>query len=347
MSAPRPTVLVTRELPPELLAPLRARCDVDMHASPEPMPRAALLAAAARRPAAILCTLSDRIDAEVLSACGPGLAGVATMSAGVNHVDVAWCARHRVRVGYTPGVLSEATADLVVALALLACRRLVQGVDAARGERGREWGSWQPFGHCGRDLHGAHVGIVGAGRIGTAVARRLRGFGCAISYTGPSGPKPDFDAEFGATWRELDALLAACDVVVLICALTPATAGLLDARRLRLMRPDAVLVNASRGEVVVQDALVAVLRERPGFSAGLDVTTPEPLPLDSELLRLPNCTVLPHLGSATVATRTEMARVTVANVLAALDGAEALPLEVPESAAAAAAARAAAAAPGT
>lgn len=340
MAAP-PTVLITRELPPELLAPLRARCTVEMHASSAPMPRAALLAAAAAHaPAALLCTLSDAVDAELLSACGPGLRVVATMSVGTNHVDVGHCVAHGVRVGYTPGVLSEATADLVIALALLACRRLALGVDAARGAFGRAWGAWEPFGqYCGRDLHGAHVGIVGAGRIGTAVARRLRGFSCALSYTGPSGAKPAFDAEFGATWRELDSLLAACDVVVLICALTPATRGLLDARRLRLMKPDAVLVNASRGEVVVQDALVAVLQERPGFSAGLDVTTPEPLPLDSALLRMPNCVVLPHLGSATVATRTEMARVTVANVLAALDGAATLPHELPESAAAAARAR--------
>ena len=176
------------------------------------------------------------------------------------------------------------------------------------------------------------MGIIGAGRIGQAIARRLKGFSCNITYTGPSGPKPEFDADFGAHWLPLDDLLKQSDFVVMICALTPQTKGLINAEKLRLMKEDAVLINCSRGECVVQEDLVTVLKERPNMMAGLDVTTPEPLPLDSPLLALPNCTILPHIGSASTACRMEMARVTVANALAAIDG-QPLPLEVPETAA--------------
>lgn len=325
-------VLVTRRLPEAVLAPIRARGFVlDLFDSDEPMPHASLLEAATRKPSGIVCMLSDKLDKGVIDSCGEALKGVATMSVGYNHVDVQTCAAKGIRVGYTPGVLSEATADLVLALTLATCRKLQQGIDAVRNERGVKWGSWEPLGFCGKDLHGARVGIIGAGRIGTAIARRLKGFSCSITYTGPSGSKPDFDAEFGAQWQPLDDLLASSDIIVMICALTPATRGMINGAKLRLMKPDAVLINASRGECVVQDDLIAVLQERPGFSAGLDVTTPEPLPLDSELLSLPNCTILPHIGSASTACRMEMARVTVANVLAAIEGTP-LPLEVPETA---------------
>jgi phosphoglycerate dehydrogenase-like enzyme len=169
------------------------------------------------------------------------------------------------------------------------------------------------------------------GRIGQAIGRRLAGFGCPLLYTGRSGPKAEVEAALGASFLPLDALLPRCDFVVVVCALTADTRTLIDGRRLGLMKPDGVLVNVSRGEVVDQDALIQWLRDNPGARAGLDVTSPEPLPLDSPLFSLPNALVLPHIGSATQACREEMARVAAANCAAGLDGAP-MVYEVPETA---------------
>jgi glyoxylate/hydroxypyruvate reductase len=318
------SIVVTRRLPQAVLDLVAARPATALHCWPsetEPMPRAELLEYVRRDggAAAIVCMLSDKIDAEVLDAAGPSLKVISTMSVGYSHIDVAACRSRGVRLGYTPDVLTDATADLVLALTLATARRLPEALTAAKDG---SWAAWAPFWLCGKDLHHARVGIVGgAGRIGSAIARRLLGFECEIAYTGRSGPKPEFEASLGgraAVWRPLEALLAESDFVILICALTPETRGLLDGARLRLMKPDAVLINASRGEVVEQEDLVQVLRERPGFRAGLDVTTPEPLPLDSPLLSLPNAVVLPHIGSASTATRTLMARMAVENALGAL-----------------------------
>lgn len=321
----RGAVVVTRRLPPAVLAafaaaPATRGLPVHVWDSDEPMPRAELLEYVSRDggASALVVMLSDAVDAALLAAAGPNLAVVSTMSVGVSHIDVAACRAGGVRIGYTPGVLTEATADLVLALTLATARRLPE---AAAAVTGGTWKAWSPFWLTGKDLFGATVGIVGAGRIGAAVARRLKGFGCTLTYTGRSGPKPELDAELGATWRPMDALLAASDFVIVVCALTPETRGLLGAGALRSMKPDAVLINASRGEVVDQAALVAVLRERPGMRAGLDVCTPEPLPTDDPLLSLPNCLVLPHIGSASTQTRLAMARLAVDNAVAGVAGA--------------------------
>ena len=184
---------------------------------------------------------------------------------------------------------------------------------------------------CGSDVHHKRVGIVGLGRIGEACARRFRGFDCSLAYTGRSGPKPEAEAALGgATWLPLPELLATSDIVVLICPLTAETRGLIGAAQLALLRDGAVLINAARGEVVVQEALVEALRARPALRAGLDVTDPEPLPTDHALLQLPNCVVLPHIGSASMACREAMAELTVRNALAGLEG-QAMPCEVPET----------------
>ena len=332
-------VVITRLLPEHLLQPLRARAAagglaLQMHGE-EPMPRAALLAARRGEPglpgagcAGVLCLLSDEMNAEAVAAAGPGLRVVSTLSAGVSHVDLAACARARVRVGHTPDVLTDATADLAVALLLAVARRLPAAAAAARGGAD-PWASWKPFWLCGRPVAGAAVGIVGLGRIGAAVARRLAGFGCKLAYTGGAGAKPEAEAAHAAAaplapplrYLPLDELLATSDVVILACALTPATRGLLSYARLAAMRDDAALINVARGEVVDQDALARILAERPRMLAGLDVTTPEPLPLDSPLLRLDNCLVLPHIGSATTPCREEMCRIAVDNLIAGLDGA--------------------------
>ena len=250
------------------------------------------------------------------------------MAVGYSNIDVPACLAARVRVGNTPDVLTDATADLVLALTLALCRRLPEAAAAARSGA---WSSWKPFWMCGSDVHHKRVGIVGLGRIGAAVARRFKGFGCTIAYTGASGPKPEAEAALGgAAWQPLPELLAGSDIVVLICPLTPATRGLIGAPQLALLRDGAVLINAARGEVVDQGALVEALRARPGLRAGLDVTDPEPLPPSHALFALPNALVLPHIGSASASCREGMAELCVDNALAGLEGRD-MGAEVPET----------------
>jgi lactate dehydrogenase-like 2-hydroxyacid dehydrogenase len=237
------------------------------------------------------------------------------MAVGYDSVDVAACAARRIPVGNTPGVLTETTADLALALLLATARRVVE---AAAFARSGQWVTWRPLEMAGRDLYGSIVGIVGLGRIGKAVARRLRGFDCRLLYT---DPRPDRDAAaLGAAFVEFDALLGASDFVTLHCPLNDATRGLIDAAALRKMKPGAILINTSRGPVVDQTALIEALRTGVIAGAGLDVTDPEPIAPDDPLLSMPNVVVLPHVGSATVATRTRMAQLAVDNLVAGLRG---------------------------
>lgn len=326
-------VVVTRRLPPAILSALTARpgLELRLHDSDEPCPRDKLLEMVGAGGGAhgLLCLLSDRVDEELLGAAHGNLRSIATMSVGYSHLAMPAVLGRRIRVGYTPGVLTNATADLVLALTLATCRRIV---DAAAAVRSGEWSSWKPFWLTGKDVAGATVGIVGLGRIGEAVGQRFKGFGCKLQYTGRSGPKPEAEAALGgATWVPMEQLLATSDIVVLICALTPETRNLIGARELAMMKQGAVLINAARGEVVDQEALIAALKARPDLSAGLDVTVPEPLPTDSELLKLPNCLVLPHIGSASTSCRESMASLSVENLLAGLEGRD-MPAEVPETA---------------
>jgi glyoxylate/hydroxypyruvate reductase len=328
-----------------------------LHDSDEPL-SATELATFVQGASSLVCLLSDRINAAVMDAAGPTLRSIATMSVGYSNIDVPAALARGVRIGNTPGVLTDATADLVLALTLATCRLLPQ---AALAVRSGEWSSWKPFwsacplcaratllpaaSHslslapplpvCGTDVHHKHVGIIGLGRIGEAIARRFRGFDCSISYTGRSGPKPEVAASLGgATYLPLPQLLSTCDIVVVICPLTAETRGFLGAPQLALLKDSAVLINAARGEVLVQEALVQALTARPTLRAGLDVTDPEPLPTDHPLLALPNCLVLPHIGSASMSCRLAMAELTVGNALAGMEG-EAMPAEVPETLAAA------------
>ena len=320
-------IVVTRRLPEASLAQLRARARtrVVAHDSEEPPTPAELraLCATGGGAAALLCTLSDAVDAAVVAACGGRLRVVSTMSAGVSHCDLGALRAAGARLGNTPGVLTDATADLVLALALGVARRVVE---AAAAVRSGEWSSWRPYWMQGKDLARARCGIIGMGRIGEAVARRLRGFDCEVLYDGRSGAKPEVDARLGTRWAPRAELLASCDFVFVLCALTPETRGMIGASELRAMREDAVLVNASRGETVVQEELVQVLRERPRMRAGLDVTSPEPLPTDHPLLApdlAARVLVLPHIGSASEACRAEMTAIAVRNALAGLGGADA------------------------
>jgi glyoxylate/hydroxypyruvate reductase len=321
-------VVVTRRLPAAVLSAIQSRPStvVLMHDSDEPIPAPLLKEWVSQDGGAhaLLCLLSDKVDKNLIDSAKGSLKVVSTMSVGYSHIDVAAAKAAGVRIGYTPGVLTDATADLVLALTLATCRRIVEAAGAVKSG---EWSSWKPFWMTGKDLARARVGIIGMGRIGEAVARRLRGFGCDIVYTGKSGPKAETDAALGTTFVDMPTLLSTCDVIIVICALTAETKGMIDAAAFAAMKKDVVFINASRGEVVVQEDLVAALQTRPQMRVGLDVTTPEPLPVDSPLLSMPNCTVLPHIGSASEACRLTMAQLTVANALAALDG-QNMPAEV-------------------
>lgn len=307
-------ILVTAPIPAAALERLRTGGEIDQYTAGPVMPRAELLERV-RGADALFCLLHDRIDAELLDAAGQSLRVVSTMSVGYDHVDVAACRARTVAVGNTPGVLTETTADLTLALMLATARRLPEALAAVRDG---SWGAWRPEWLTGRDLFGATVGIVGMGRIGLAVARRLRGFDCRLLY---AGSRPgDEAAALGAVAVSLDDLLRRSDFVTLHCPLTEQTRHLINARTLAVMQPHAILINTSRGGVVDQEALYAALSAGSIGAAGLDVTSPEPLPTDHPLLSLPNCVVLPHIGSATVSTRTRMALLATENVLAGLQG---------------------------
>jgi glyoxylate reductase len=259
---------------------------------------------------AIVCLLSDRIDAAVLAAGAPRLKVVATVAVGYDNVDLGAAATHGVAVCNTPGVLDETTADLAFLLILAAARRTWEAESDLRAGR---WPGWDVDQYLGRDVYGAVLGVVGFGRIGRAVARRASGFGMEVLHHARR------DTGLPGWRRDLDRLLAESDIVTLHVPLTDDTRHLVDARRLRLMKRDAVLVNTSRGPVVDEEALANALEEGLIFAAGLDVYEREP-EVHPRLLAAPRAVLLPHIGSASVATRTRMAQVAAENARAVLAG---------------------------
>jgi glyoxylate/hydroxypyruvate reductase len=266
----------------------------------------------------LFCLLTDKVDAEVLDAAGPSLRVVSTMSVGHNHIDVEACRARGIKVGFTPGVLDVSTAETAVALTFAAKRRLLE---CAASAKAGEWGVWQPFQYCGSDITGSTVGVVGLGRIGTTYARMLKnGFNCKILYTGPR-EKPENVKSLGGEpgsvkFVDMETLLRESDIVSLHQPLTEVTRGSMGKNEFELMKYSAVLVNTGRGELVDQDALVGALKSKQIAAAGLDVTTPEPLPPSHPLFSLVNCVVMPHIGSATIKTRQAMADIAVANLAA-------------------------------
>jgi glyoxylate/hydroxypyruvate reductase len=310
-----PKALVTRNIPQAAIERVRSGCEVRQWESDEPIPRDVLLEWA-RGVDGIYCLLTERIDAALLDAAGPQLKVVSTMSVGYDHVDLAALRARGVALGNTPGVLTETTADLTLALLLATARRLPEAWSAAKDGT---WGPWQPEWMTGRDVHGSTVGIVGLGRIGAAVARRLLGFGCRILYSGPH-PHPELADPLAAAYVPFEQLLAESDFVSIHCPLNDATRHLFRAATFKAMKRTAVLINTSRGPVVDQEALYLALASGQIAAAGLDVTTPEPLPLDHPLFTLANCVVLPHIGSASIATRLQMALMAAENLLAGVEG---------------------------
>ena len=311
-------VLVTAQVVGDAVARLREAGHVVVFRDIDaPMPRDEFLAALPGVDA-LVAMLVDRVDAEALDAAGPGLRVVANVAVGYDNVDVAACRERGVLVTNTPGVLTDVTADIAMSLILMSTRGL--GAAERRVRTGEPW-RWSLTAHLGVGLRGKSLGIVGPGAIGLATARRAKAFGMEVLLAGRSSPDAAVVGELDAAVDDLDELLTASDVVSLHCPLTPATRHLIGARELRLMRPGAHLVNTSRGPVVDEAALVAALEAGEIAGAGLDVFEDEPQ-VHPGLLGREDVVLLPHVGSATVETRTAMADLAVANVLAVLAGGE-------------------------
>lgn len=311
----RPPVYVTRRIPEIGLQMVGEACEVRMWEGELPPPKTVLLDQLADCEG-LLCLLTDPVDAEVI-ASAPHLRVISQYAVGVDNIDLRAATERGIPVGHTPGVLTEATADLAFSLLLAAARRIGEGISTVRAGR---WHTWEPLGLLGREVWGATLGIIGLGRVGAAVARRAQGFRMRVLYR-DQVRRADVEKELGLEAVPLDELLAQSDFVSLHCPLTPETHHLIDAQALRQMKPTAILVNTARGPVVRTDDLVQALRERWIAGAALDVTDPEPLPPEHPLLTLPNCIVVPHIGSATVETRERMAVMAAENLLAGLRGA--------------------------
>ena len=307
-------VFVTRRIPETGLEMVRQTCQVRLWEGELPPSKEVILREVVDC-AGLLCLLSDPIDAAVIAAA-PRLRAISQYAVGVDNVDLGAATARGIPVGHTPGVLTAATADLAFTLLMAAARRIPEGLENVRAG---QWHSWEPLGFLGADVWGATLGIVGLGRIGTAVARRGRGFQMRVLYHNRAR-RPDLETQLGLEYAELDDLLTASDFVSLHCPLTPETYHLIGERALRRMKPTAVLINTARGPVVDTDALAQALRAGWIAAAALDVTDPEPLPPDHPLLSLPNCLVVPHVGSATVSTRERMAVMAAENLLAGLRG---------------------------
>ncbi len=318
----RPRVFVSRIIPAAGLDRVSAACDAEIW--PEQMPPPyETLSESVRGVDGLLCLLTDQVDGELMDAAGPQLRVISQMAVGYDNIDLAAAAKRGIVVGNTPGVLTEATADLAFTLLLAGARRIVEGVNYIQAGK---WKTWEPETLLGADLSGATLGIIGLGRIGQAMVQRARGFNLRIIASDPVLS----DAEIGARGADpvgLDTLLREADFVSVHTPLTPETRHMIDAEALAKMKSTAVLVNSARGPIVDLVALEAGLRNGEIAHAALDVTDPEPIAADHPLLSLPNVTIVPHIGSASVRTRDQMAEIAAANLLAGLRG-EPLPHQV-------------------
>lgn len=315
-SEARPRVFVSRRISEEGLARIAAQTDAEIWPDDFPPPRDELL----RRVAGVhglLSMVTEKIDDELLERAGPQLKVVSTFAVGFDNIDIAACTRRGVAVGNTAGVLTETTADAAFALLMAAARRLAEGYDYVRQDR---WKAWSPMIMLGADIHHATLGILGFGRIGREVAKRARGFDMRVLYCNRHAASAEDEQRLGVQRASLDDLLAQSDFVSLHVTLTPETHHLINAANLGKMKKTAILVNAARGPVVDPDALYDALKNGVIAAAALDVTDPEPMPGNHRLLSLPNCLILPHIASGTVATRSRMTSIAAENLFAGLRG---------------------------
>jgi len=316
MAARKPKVIVTRRLPDAVETRMRELFDTELNLDDVPMSREALIDAV-KRADAIVPTITDRIDADLLAQAGERLKLIANFGAGVDHIDVAAANERGIAVTNTPGVLTEDTADLTMALIMAVSRRIVEGANVAQAGG---FTGWTPTWMMGRRVNGKRMGIIGMGRIGQAVARRARAFGMQIHYHNRKPVSHVISEELEATyWESLDQMLARMDIITVHCPHTPATYHLLSARRLKLLQPHAIVVNTARGEIIDEGSLADLLASGAIAGAGLDVFEFEPA-INPKLLKLPNAVLLPHLGSATVEARIDMGEKVIINLKTWMDG---------------------------
>ena len=316
MPTKRLSVVVTRRLPDVVETRMSELFDVTLRSSDAPMSREALVEAV-RKTDVLVPTLTDRIDASLIAQAGENLKLIANFGTGVDHIDVEAALARGITVTNTPGVLTDDTADMTMALILAVTRRIPEGL--AEMQRG-DWSGWSPMAHLGGRIAGRRLGILGMGRIGQAVARRAQAFGMQVHYHNRKRLRPEIEDSFEARyWESLDQMVARVDILSINCPHTPATFHLMNARRLKLMKPSAVIVNTSRGEVIDENALTRMLRGDEIAGAGLDVFE-HGHEINPRLRELTNVVLLPHMGSATVEGRVEMGEKVIINIKTFEDG---------------------------
>ncbi|HEY6335481.1 MAG TPA: D-glycerate dehydrogenase [Alphaproteobacteria bacterium] len=316
MAKQKPLVVVTRKLPDVIETRMMELFDTRLNRDDRPLSQADLVAAV-KAADVLVPTVTDRIDKSVLAQVGERLKLIASFGTGVDHIDLGTARQRGITVTNTPGVLTEDTADMTMALILAVARRITEG---ERLLRSGEWEGWGPTFMLGHRIWGKRLGIVGMGRIGSALARRARGFGLSVHYHNRRKAHPDLETQLEATyWESLDQMLAHVDIISVNCPHTPATYHLLSARRLKLVRPHAYIVNTSRGEVIDENALARLLSSKEIAGAGLDVFEHEPA-VNPKLLEISNVVLLPHMGSATIEGRIDMGEKVIINIKTFVDG---------------------------
>lgn len=317
----RPKVYITRKLPDAVETRMRELFEAELNVDDRPRTREELIEAV-KSADVLVPTVTDRIDAALIAEAGPQLKLIASFSNGTDHIDIDAAAKKGITVTNTPNVLTEDTADMTMALILAVPRRLVQGARVLMDKPG-EWEGWSPTWMLGRRIWGKRIGIIGMGRIGTAVARRAKAFGLSIHYHNRKRVNPATEDELEATyWDSLDQMLARVDIVSVNCPSTPATFHLLSARRLALLQPTSYVVNTARGDIIDEDALIQALRAGKIAGAGLDVFENEPA-VNPKLVKLANegkVVLLPHTGSATIEGRIDMGDKVIINIRTYFDG---------------------------
>jgi glyoxylate reductase len=318
MTTRKPLVIVTRKLPDIVETRMRELFDTRLNVDDRPMDQAALIEAV-KSADVLVPTVTDRIDLAVLGQAGPQLKLIANFGTGVDNIDVETARTRGITVTNTPGVLTEDTADMTMALILAVPRRLIEGAKVI-GDPDSNWTGWSPIWMLGHRIYGKRLGIIGMGRIGSAVARRAKAFGLQIHYHNRHRVNAALEEELEATyWESLDQMLARMDIISVNCPHTPATYHLLSARRLKLLRPDAYVVNTARGEVIDENALARMLEARELAGAGLDVFEHEPA-VNPKLVKSDRVVLLPHMGSATIEGRIDMGEKVIINIKTFVDG---------------------------
>jgi len=308
-------VLVTRKIPQKAIDILHNECEIDYWNSDDII-SVDLMAKKLIGKHGLLCLLTDSIDSELLNNAGNQLKVVSTMSVGVDHINLQECEKRNIRVGYTPDILTSATAELAVGLLLSVSRRIVEGVNCVKNNT---WGPWKPMWMCGPSLKGATVGIFGLGRIGQAIVDRLQAFKVdEFIYNSASRKSPELENKLKIRYVSFENMLERSDFIISCCALNSSTTNIFNKTAFSRMKKTCVFINIARGKVVNQDDLFDALSSNLIAACGLDVTEPEPLPSNHKLLTMKNCVITPHIGSASYETRTQMAVLAAQNLLCGL-----------------------------